>query len=108
MHAVEHRLLVFAGGYDDTGLASCHPSKHVLVLLVMPAQSVTRVKPFITTMPLRLDEGWNQIQFNLSDFVRRAYGKLACSNSGASTAHVVEVHAVHARQAVWRTTNPYI
>jgi hypothetical protein len=25
-------------------------------------------------MPLRLDEGWNQIQFNLSDFTRRAYG----------------------------------
>ena len=25
-------------------------------------------------MPLRLDEGWNQIQFNLSDFTKRAYG----------------------------------
>ncbi len=37
-------------------------------------QSTTRVKPFICTMPLRLDEGWNQIQFNLSDFTRRAYG----------------------------------
>ena len=24
-------------------------------------------------MPMRLDEGWNQIQFNLSDFTRRAY-----------------------------------
>ena len=23
---------------------------------------------------LRLDEGWNQIQFNLADFTRRAYG----------------------------------
>ena len=23
---------------------------------------------------MRLDEGWNQIQFNLSDFTRRAYG----------------------------------
>merc|ERR1719156_175480 len=32
------------------------------------------VKPFICTMPMRLDEGWNQIQFNLSDFTRRAYG----------------------------------
>ena len=31
-------------------------------------QSTTRVKPFICTMPMRLDEGWNQIQFNLSDF----------------------------------------
>jgi len=37
-------------------------------------QSATRVKPFICTMPMRLDEGWNQIQFNLSDFTRRAYG----------------------------------
>jgi hypothetical protein len=37
-------------------------------------QSSTRVKPFICTMPMRMDEGWNQIQFNLSDFTRRAYG----------------------------------
>lgn len=37
-------------------------------------QTSTRVKPFICTMPMRLDEGWNQIQFNLSDFTRRAYG----------------------------------
>lgn len=39
-----------------------------------PSQSTTRVKPFICTMPMRLDDGWNQIQFNLSDFTRRAYG----------------------------------
>lgn len=25
-------------------------------------------------MPLRMDEGWNQIQFNLADFTKRAYG----------------------------------
>ena len=37
-------------------------------------QSLTRVKPFICTMPMKLDDGWNQIQFNLSDFTRRAYG----------------------------------
>ncbi|VDP79677.1 unnamed protein product [Echinostoma caproni] len=37
-------------------------------------QSTTRVKPFICTMPMRLDDGWNQIQFNLCDFTRRAYG----------------------------------
>uniref|UniRef100_A0A8D2DRC4 CFA20 domain-containing protein n=1 Tax=Sciurus vulgaris TaxID=55149 RepID=A0A8D2DRC4_SCIVU len=36
--------------------------------------STTRVKPFIYTMLMRLDDGWNQIQFNLSDFARRAYG----------------------------------
>eukprot|EP01029_Cantina_marsupialis_P006696 TRINITY_DN17399_c0_g1_i1.p1 TRINITY_DN17399_c0_g1~~TRINITY_DN17399_c0_g1_i1.p1 ORF type:complete len:205 (+),score=41.77 TRINITY_DN17399_c0_g1_i1:62-676(+) len=37
-------------------------------------QNSTRVKPFITSMPMRLDEGWNQVQFNLADFTRRAYG----------------------------------
>lgn len=37
-------------------------------------QSATRVTPFICSMPMNLDEGWNQIQFNLSDFTRRAYG----------------------------------
>jgi hypothetical protein len=46
---------------------------------------------------MRLDEGWNQIQFNLSDFTRRAYGKHAgrtdstChtqpATSAASTIH---------------------
>lgn len=25
-------------------------------------------------MPVRLDPGWNQIQFNLADFCKRAYG----------------------------------
>ena len=37
-------------------------------------QSATRVTDMICTMPLRLDDGWNQISFNLSDFVKRAYG----------------------------------
>ncbi|KAM7268741.1 hypothetical protein ACFE04_010907 [Oxalis oulophora] len=37
-------------------------------------KAVTRVKPYICTMPLKMDDGWNQIQFNLADFTRRAYG----------------------------------
>ncbi|CAD5210484.1 unnamed protein product [Bursaphelenchus okinawaensis] len=37
-------------------------------------QTTTRIKPFICTMPMRLDDGWNQVQFNLVDFVKRAYG----------------------------------
>ena|SRR5699024_3675386 len=37
-------------------------------------QSVTRVKNFICTMPLRLEDGWNQIAFNLAEFTKRAYG----------------------------------
>jgi hypothetical protein len=28
-------------------------------------QSVTRVKPFIATMPLRMDAGWNLLCLNL-------------------------------------------
>ena len=50
-------------------------------------QSTTRVKPFICTMPMRLDDGWNQIQFNLSDFTRRAYG-----TNYIETLHV-QIHA---------------
>ncbi|XP_046745769.1 cilia- and flagella-associated protein 20-like [Diprion similis] len=37
-------------------------------------QSTTRVRPFCTTMPIGLSGGWNQVQFNLADFTRRAYG----------------------------------
>ncbi|CAD1476903.1 unnamed protein product, partial [Heterotrigona itama] len=37
-------------------------------------QSTTRVRPFCTSMPFGLCCGWNQIQFNLADFTRRAYG----------------------------------
>lgn len=36
--------------------------------------SITRVKHFMCNMPLRMDDGWNQIGFNLTDFVKRAYG----------------------------------
>ena len=50
-------------------------------------QSTTRVKPFICTMPMRLDDGWNQIQFNLLDFTRRAYG-----TNYIETLHV-QIHA---------------
>ncbi|XP_069678835.1 cilia- and flagella-associated protein 20-like [Periplaneta americana] len=37
-------------------------------------QSTTRVRPFQCSMPIGLNSGWNQIQFNLADFTRRAYG----------------------------------
>ncbi|KAH8391019.1 hypothetical protein KR215_003774 [Drosophila sulfurigaster] len=37
-------------------------------------QSKTSVKPFCTAMPMGMSPGWNQIQFNLADFTRRAYG----------------------------------
>ncbi|KAM7542206.1 hypothetical protein Aperf_G00000006560 [Anoplocephala perfoliata] len=37
-------------------------------------QSTTRVKPFICTIPLRMEENWNQLQLNLADLTKRAYG----------------------------------
>ncbi|CAL8073568.1 unnamed protein product [Calicophoron daubneyi] len=37
-------------------------------------QSTTRVKPFMCTMPLRLDDNWNNVYFNAADFTKRAYG----------------------------------
>ncbi|KAI8064752.1 Cilia/flagella-associated protein 20/WDR90/C3orf67 [Gongronella butleri] len=37
-------------------------------------QLETRVRPEITTMPLRLDPGWNQMTLDLADLVKRAYG----------------------------------
>jgi hypothetical protein len=73
-------------------------------------QSTTRVKPFICTMPMRLDEGWNQIQFNLSDFTRRAYGgrpagalQLLCSTSPPCTHTHARTHARTQRTAPQRT-----
>ncbi|RYR32461.1 hypothetical protein Ahy_A10g047027 isoform B [Arachis hypogaea] len=48
----------------------CIPSDELFCML----QAVTRVKPYICTMPLRMDDGWNQIQLNLADFTKRAYG----------------------------------
>jgi hypothetical protein len=36
-------------------------------------QSRTCVKPFVCTLPMRLDPAWNRIQFNLADFTRRVY-----------------------------------
>lgn len=38
-------------------------------------QSSTQILPLCTVMPIGLSEGWNQIQFNLAEFTRRAYKK---------------------------------
>jgi hypothetical protein len=37
-------------------------------------QSQTRVTTFATSMPLKLNCGWNQVQLNLAEFTRKAYG----------------------------------
>ncbi|CAG5029394.1 unnamed protein product [Parnassius apollo] len=38
-------------------------------------QSTTQVLPLCTVMPIGLADDWNQIQFNLAEFTRRAYNK---------------------------------
>jgi hypothetical protein len=50
------------------------------------SQTQARVKPYICTMPLRLSEGWNQVQLNIADLMRKAYGTTFVEISrGAST-----------------------
>jgi hypothetical protein len=38
------------------------------------ALSMMRVRPDICILPIRLDLGWNQINFNLADFTAKVYG----------------------------------
>ncbi|CAK1584681.1 unnamed protein product [Parnassius mnemosyne] len=38
-------------------------------------QSTTQILPLCTVMPIVLADDWNQIQFNLAEFTRRAYNK---------------------------------
>ena len=37
-------------------------------------QSITRIKPFECSMPLELEEGWNEIVFDLEDYCQKAFG----------------------------------
>ncbi|KAF7243545.1 hypothetical protein EG68_09975 [Paragonimus skrjabini miyazakii] len=50
-------------------------------------QTATSVKPFACMMPIKLDEGWNQVQFDLSDFTKRAY------NTNFVECLQIEIHA---------------
>lgn len=46
-------------------------------------------------MPMRLDEGWNQIQFNLADFTKRAYGTNYVETLRIQvTSNVIRLHIV--------------
>jgi hypothetical protein len=36
--------------------------------------SKTRIKADVCALPMRLDPGWNQINFSLADFTQKAYG----------------------------------
>ncbi|KFD57071.1 hypothetical protein M514_01956, partial [Trichuris suis] len=38
-------------------------------------QKKSRQSPLICTMPLRLEEGWNYVQMDMSDLTKRAFGR---------------------------------
>lgn len=112
-------------GIFNTGLATLNCTWNVcmtcfgmhgaqlLMCTVHASQSTTRVKPFICTMPMRLDDGWNQIQFNLSDFTRRAYGeRVFAAHNPTHTDCTTEAECIwllcnidHGGHCVNRTTN---
>ncbi len=37
-------------------------------------KTTTRVKPLTCVLPMKLEEGWNQIVLNLADYTKKAYG----------------------------------
>ena len=82
---MQSSVIEICGANVSTCFLSCPSSPKQTLGIKMPFlvllikylknyQSNTRVKPFICTIPMKLDEGWNQIHFNLTDFTRRAYG----------------------------------
>lgn len=57
---------------------------------------------------MRLDDGWNQIQFNLSDFTRRAYGEHVCMHrmcweDGLGAYQVGHLHLLCLKQPAYAT-----
>jgi len=50
-------------------------------------QTEARIKPYICTLPMRLSEGWNQVQLNLAELTRKVYG------SGYVETLRVQIHA---------------
>lgn len=52
---------------------------------------------------MRLDDGWNQIQFNLSDFTRRAYGAFLLVAAGVLFGRATAV--LYIRQSVHLLAN---
>ena len=57
-------------------------------------------------MPMRLDDGWNQIQFNLADFTRRAYGTnyvetLRVQESNLETLNYFHRITIESKKAPW-------
>jgi len=63
-------------------------------------QTTTKVTPFTTQMPMRLDEGWNQISMNLAELTRKVYG------TGYVEAVRIQVHANCRLRRIYFCDNP--
>ncbi len=33
-----------------------------------------KITPFVCALPIKLTQGWNQVQFNLAEFTKKAWG----------------------------------
>uniref|UniRef100_A0A7I4D069 CFA20 domain-containing protein n=1 Tax=Physcomitrium patens TaxID=3218 RepID=A0A7I4D069_PHYPA len=71
---LQSSVVEIVGTNVSSNYISCPADPRLTLGLKLPILSITRVKPYICTMSMRLDEGWNHIQLNLSDCTRRAYG----------------------------------
>lgn len=44
------------------------------ILTSLIIKSYIRVKPYACSLPMKLEEGWNQVHLDLADFTKRAFG----------------------------------
>lgn len=58
----------------DSSLTFCRAQLYCYRKKTNGAQDAARVKPGICCMPLKLDDGWNQVVVNLAEMTTRAYG----------------------------------
>ncbi|XP_045452727.1 cilia- and flagella-associated protein 20-like [Melitaea cinxia] len=83
---IKSMVLEIGGTNVSTTFITCPKGNMVLVTIldetltrrrfrVSNFQSSTQILPLCTVMPIGLSDGWNQIQFNLAEFTRRAYKK---------------------------------
>ncbi|GKD12557.1 cilia- and flagella-associated protein 20, partial [Tanacetum coccineum] len=71
---IQSNILEIVGTNVQSTYITCPADPSATLGIKLPFLAMTRVKPFICTMPLKMDDGWNQIQLNLADLTRRAYG----------------------------------
>lgn len=64
-------------------------------------QTTARVKPYLCTMPLRMDSGWVYVHLNLADLTRKAFG------TNYSETSRVQVHATCRLKRIFFAEQPF-